>query len=83
LFSGLTAGATGGALSFLGGAGSALVQGGNPISGGLGALGDAASFSNITQGFSEPTQKITRSSRNYDRRYRRDYVNVPTGNLQL
>ena len=55
--SALTAGATGGALSFLGGAGSAVMQGANPITGGLGALKDAASFSNITQGFSEPFYK--------------------------
>ena len=55
--SALTAGATGGALSFLGGAGSAVMQGANPITGGFGALKDAASLSNITQGFSEPYAK--------------------------
>ena len=52
--SALTAGATGGALSFLGGAGSALVKGANPITGGLGSLQEAAKLSNITQGFSDP-----------------------------
>jgi len=55
--SALTAGATGGALSFATGAGSALMQGANPITGGFGALKDAASLSNITQGFSEPYAK--------------------------
>ena len=55
--SALTAGATGGALSFATGAGSALMQGANPITGGFGALKDAASLSNITQGFSEPFYK--------------------------
>jgi hypothetical protein len=55
--SALTAGATGGALSFLGGAGSALVKGANPITGGLGSLSEAAKLSNITQGFSEPFYK--------------------------
>ena len=55
--SALTAGATGGALSFATGAGSALMQGANPITGGLGALSDAASFSNITQGLSQPYAK--------------------------
>jgi hypothetical protein len=55
--SALTAGATGGALSFLGGAGSALVKGENILSGGVGALQEAANLSNITQGFSEPFYK--------------------------
>jgi hypothetical protein len=78
--SALTAGATGGALSFLGGAGSALVQGGNPISGGLGALGDAASFSNITQGFSEPYAKRLLGPRETMTDVTGETtVNVPTG----
>ena len=55
--SALTAGATGGALSFLGGAGSALVKGQDVLGGGIGALKQAGSLSNITQGFSQPFYK--------------------------
>lgn len=55
--SALTAGATGGALSFATGAGSALMSGDNILKGGIGALKQAGSLSNITQGFSQPFYK--------------------------
>ncbi len=55
--SALTAGATGGALSFATGAGSALMQGKDVLGGGIQALKQAGSLSNITQGFSQPFYK--------------------------
>jgi hypothetical protein len=55
--SALSAGATGGALSFATGAGSALMQGKDVLGGGIEALKQAGSLSNITQGFSQPFYK--------------------------